>query len=254
MINYSYYWYIYNATPFHTNKPSKFYFHIPEIKRLDSAEQLNSDELPTLYTEFPILAGLYSCSNWKFTNKEHYFPLPLKETFGIRKFNRITSSIEYLNEFSYFIYETKKEIQHHIGGKSVLFDENYNLLFLTTAKVIQIPAGYMSLIRENSNFSDLEYIEGNSYDHTYVIYKDTTINVSNLLVNKAKCSKLYSNILIHLMDFALRRNWKFNIVKDLTKKWIAIPTAPKLEDIKVPLNTYIKEELNDIIDKIAVYG
>lgn len=55
----------------YTKKPSKYYFHIPEIKKIDNEEQLKPEVLSTLYTEIPVLSSLYDYGR---NTKEHYYP------------------------------------------------------------------------------------------------------------------------------------------------------------------------------------
>jgi hypothetical protein len=248
MLSYARYWSNpYTCIPY-TIKPFKFYFHIPEIKKINSIAQLNFDILPKLYTEVPILTALHSYNSQE---KIHYLPLPLKNKLSIEQYSRINSFIDRLDTYSYYIYKTKKETNHFIGGTSVLFDADYNLLFLITAKAVQIPLEHFN--REFFEFSHTDFIGRNSYNRNNFIFRDTTINVSSLLINKALNSKIYNSILMDLIHNADSMGWKFVIDKNLQEKWIKTPVAPKLEDVKTPLNLYIKKELNDIMNNIYTY-
>lgn len=228
----------------YTKKPSKYYFHIPEIKKIDNEEQLKPEVLSTLYTEIPVISNLYDYIK---NTKERYYPLPLCSTLLIKKLTKIPTFN--LTNYTYYMYETKKEKTHFIGGDSVLFDSNYNLLFLVTAKALKIPYKYLCRYSSPIDYRFCDY--NNSI---YFIFSDTTINVSNKLIKEASNSKVYNNILMKLLSQAATQNWKFIIDKDLHKKWIATPTAPDLKDIKVPLNSYIQEELKEIIDSISTYA
>lgn len=238
----------------YTTKPSIFYFYVPEIKKIKSKEQLNFNILSSLSTEVPILVDLHSYVENYNTIKKPYFPLPLKDTLAVKEFCRTKHFIDNLDNYNYRIYKTKKETNHFIGGKSVLFDGDYNLLFLITAKAVQIPREYLyNLHSQVESFFQMDFKGNHPHSKDYFIFRDSTINVSNLLIDGASNSQIYNSILMHLLKQATLKGWKFVIDKNLHKKWIVTPTAPKLKDIKTSLNTYIGEELKGIIDNIVTY-
>lgn len=252
---YNNYWFSPIKTKLYTAKPSIFYFYIPEVKKIKSKEQLNFNILSSLSTEVPILVDLHHYAGKYNAIKNPYFPLPLKDTLEIRRFCRTKHFIDNLYNYNYRIYKTQKETNHFIGGESVLFDGDYNLLFLITAKVIQIPREYYNALNSQIvSFFQIEFNSYHPYSRNYFIFRDSTINVSNLLIERASNSQIYNSILMHLLKQATLKEWKFVIDKNLHKKWIVTPTAPKLKDIKTSLNTYIGEELKGIIDNIITYG